>query len=1017
MTPDRDRSEDETASRGSDAPDFKVLFESAPDLYLILTPSLEIAAVSDAYLRATMTTRDQILGRGLFDVFPDNPDDPAATGTRNLRASLQRVKQSGAPDAMAVQKYDIRRPASEGGGFEVRHWSPVNSPVLGPAGELRYIVHRVEDVTEFIRLKEAGADQTRMNEELRSRAEQMEAEIFHRAQELQEANTKLRAVNEELGANERTLRMAIAAGDIGTWRWSLRSDTVEMSDRAWKLLGATPDHTTAAEAYRKALHPEDRDAVMAAVEKAITTRGEYDVEYRCVQPDGTVRWVAARGRVHDDESGQPDFMQGVVLDITDHKEAELLRRASLEHERASADAANRAKSEFLAHMSHEIRTPLNGVIGMADLLLGTDLTPQQRRYAQLARTSAETLTTVINDILDFSKIEAGKMELVPIDFDLRHTVEDVMQVLAQTAAKKGLEVACHVHPDVPAHVRGDCDRLRQILINLVNNAIKFTNQGAVVLRLLPESRANGRVMVRFTVTDTGIGISRDRIDRLFRAFSQADASTTRVYGGTGLGLAISKKLAELMGGTIGVESEPDRGSTFWFTVAFEAERRPPRASPRPRLDPRTLRVLAVDDNDIQREILREQIASWGLDAATAPDGERALELLATAARKDDPFRVAIVDSDMPVMDGFELAEAVKSRAEISGTVLMILLSVEEHIEPERLRAMGFAGHMTKPVRQSQLFDAIMNAIAVARQDPSPVMPDSGPSPHPAPEPSGHAASARVLVAEDNEINQIVAREILTKSGYRCDIVPNGREAIDALEAGPYDLVLMDCQMPVMDGFEAARLIRADEARSAPAARHIPIIALTANAMKGDRERCLEAGMDGYVSKPISPERLLEAIREALQRTKDLAVESTPETAPAPKESRTAPAVRAPFDPAAIAQWSVGNPSVALLLLEKFQKQLEDDALGMAQVLRERDAARMAQIAHALKGAAGVAQARDLSGLAAIVEELGRAGEFDVARERLDALRREIDRCLSFIPEARRALSAAHRQNGDPPCAS
>ena len=805
---------------------YRSLLRGAPDLYLILTPDLRISDASDAYLAATMTSRESVVGRPLFEVFPDNPNDPHATGVSNLRASLEHVLRTRTPHEMAVQKYDIRRPESEGGGFEERYWSPRNTPVLDEAGVVAHIIHRAEDVTHRIQTESA------------------------------------------LLESERDLRMAIEASNIGTWRWNLATDAVHMSERAIQLLGAVPD-PAAGKGYRDAIHPGDRERVMDAVRHAIASRTEYDAEYRCVGADGEIRWVVARGRVVDDRHGNAAYMQGVVLDITDRKQAGLVGRASLEHERAIAEAASRAKSEFLAHMSHEIRTPLNGVMGIIDLLLGTELTAQQRRYAEMSKASAEALTAVINDILDFSKIEAGKLDLCKSDFELQRLVEDVVEMLAPVGLKKGLQIGCFVHPALPSHVRGDGDRVRQILINLISNAIKFTEHGSVVVRVDGHVLSDGRVSARFSITDTGIGISHENASRLFTAFTQADASTTRMYGGTGLGLAISKQLAELMGGSIGVESEPDQGSRFWFTVALDVATDAGTTTAPPRVDPRTLRVLVIDHAPAQRAILEEQIGSWGMEAMTASSAASGINLLTEAAERASPFGVALFDRDMPEMDPAAFAEAVRASDAIKGTVLMVLLSSGELIASAELRSMGFAAQITKPVRQSQLFDAIVNAVAIAQ---------GGTAPMNDPllcHPTGRASLPRtrsgdvprVLLAEDNEINQIVASELLLKAGYRCDIVSNGQDAVAAVRNQSYDLVLLDCQMPVLDGFQAARAIREMErgGRLCPSSPRLPIIALTANAMKGDRELCLAAGMDDYASKPIQAASLLRSIEQALCR--------------------------------------------------------------------------------------------------------------------------------------------------------
>lgn len=525
-----------------------------------------------------------------------------------------------------------------------------------------------------------------------------------------------------------------------------------------------------------------------------------------------------------------------------------------EHARQEAEAASKAKSEFLANMSHELRTPLNGVVGLLDLMLGTELTPEQRRYGRMAKNSAGLLTSVIGDILDLSRIEAGKLDMNIEEFNLQLAVEEVMEVLAQMAASKNLESACFITPETPTMIRSDPDRLRQIVVNLVNNAVKFTARGSVVLHVSLDSQTEDRAVIRFAVTDTGIGIPHDRLDRLFKAFSQADTSTTRSFGGTGLGLVISKKLAGLLGGTMGVESEPGRGSTFWFTVNVEIVQQEEAGVGN--LDPRNLRVLAVDDSEIQCDILRQQITALGLRATTAHDAEGAIRALLDAAHRAAPYQAAILDWDMPRISGAELALSIRSRPRLRNTALLAALPAGTHIEHERLRAMGFSGQVTKPIRQSQLFDAIMEAISSDRPFPSP-------APLPADGPPIAPPGLRVLIAEDNEVNQLVTREVLTKCGYVCDVAPDGWQAAEAVRTKAYDVLLMDCQMPHMDGFEATRLIRRREAES-PGIKRIPIIALTANAMKGDRERCLDAGMDGYASKPINPAELLQSIARILE---------------------------------------------------------------------------------------------------------------------------------------------------------
>lgn len=575
---------------------------------------------------------------------------------------------------------------------------------------------------------------------------------------------------------------------------------------------------------------------------------------------GSRYWVQSTVVPIQDPSGTVRRYVDISMDMTERK------RAEAERERANrAEAANQAKSEFLANMSHEIRTPLNGVVGLLDILLGTELNADQKRYGRLAKSSAALLTSVLGDILDLSKIEAGKLDMAAADFNLHDSVEEIVEMLGQPAAKKGIETTCFIAPEVPLIVHADSDRLRQVIVNLLNNAVKFTKQGSVMFRATLESLTDQQAVVRFTVTDTGIGIAPGQIDRLFRAFSQADGSMTREYGGTGLGLAISKQIVELMGGQIGVESEHGRGSTFWFTIPFALPRQACDAVPCLRLDPREMRVLWVDDCAQQRDVAREQIAQWGIEATAVASGEAALDELQDSLNRSKPFHVVIIDREMPEMDGFELAMCIRTMRGYTKTALMLVLGADDAIEPARIREMGFSGSITKPVRQSQLFDSIMEAIASAERNPAPIVEARQPRASAAIKPAAQERP-RVLVAEDNEVNQVVTREVLTKAGFECEIVPNGKRAVEALTSSRYDLVLMDCQMPVMDGFDAVREIRRLEQHTCPdgaSAHRTPIVALTANAMKGDRERCLDAGMDAYAVKPINPTALIETIRAVL----------------------------------------------------------------------------------------------------------------------------------------------------------
>ena len=793
--------------------------------------------------------------------------------------------------------------------------------------------------------------------------------------------TEAKKAEEALRKSEERYRLVARATDETIWDSNILADEQTWNGAVETMFGYPPEQKTSTAWWEEHIHPGDRERILASVNAVLQGDGEvWSEEYRFRRADGEYSTVVDRAYVVRDAEGSPTRMIGSMSDITGRKQYE----RELREAREEAERANRAKSEFLANMSHEIRTPMNGILGMAELLLDTPLDEEQREFAETVRLSGQNLMMIINDILDFSKIEAGAMRLETIDLDLRSTVEDVTVLLGGRAQDKGLELASLVEHDVPEALRGDPGRLRQILTNLLGNAVKFTDEGEVIVRVELVAEDEETATVRFEVSDTGIGISPEQQRRLFLAFTQADASTTRRYGGTGLGLAISKQLVTLMGGEMRVQSEPGGGSTFSFTVTLEKQPRvrQPRAEraggPRRakgaggRRQPRqpyhpgeTALFLGRKDHGRRRRSGGAGGASLGRGAA---------------------YDLAVLDMQMPGMDGMELARRIKADPALSPVRLVLLTSMGRRGEGEEASQSGIEAYLTKPVRQSELYDALVTVMSGTTSEGRRLVTLRGLR-------RQKAGAHRVLVAEDNPVNQKVAARMLENLGYQVDVVADGGEALEAVASTRYGAVLMDVQMPGMDGYRATRRIRDQEERSGRRnmmmglrKRRTPIIAMTANAMQGDRERAIEAGMDDYVSKPVSRKELGAVLGRWISGTPAYRVPGAEDG-----ESHA----DGPLDRKVISGLRGLQGEDETDIVAELAGMFLDDARPRLSALEEAvlsdDAPAVERLAHTLKGSSANMGARGMSALCARLEDAGASGDLSQGFRLLERLKEEFVR--------------------------
>lgn len=782
------------------------------------------------------------------------------------------------------------------------------------------------------------------------------------------------------------LELVLTSTGVGVWDWYMMAGRIEFNERWAEITGHTLEELRpfTMETWTKMVHPEDMTRSSQLMEKHFDGEiDRYECELRFKHKDGHWIWVVDTGRlVERDENSFPKRMIGTLLDITARKQAE----ADMIQAKETAEAANKTKSEFLANMSHEIRTPMNGVIGMTELLLDNRLEPEQESRALTIKRSAESLLTIINDILDFSKIEAGKLELEIIDFDLGILLEDVADTLSLSAVEKGLKLICSVNPALPQRYKGDPGRIRQILINLVGNAVKFTTKGEVSVRYEQINTEDGHTFLRFNIKDTGIGLTKEQQQNLFQKFSQADGSTTRKFGGTGLGLAISKQLVELMGGEINVESEPNQGSTFWFTLNLE-EAATKTTAIRTR-DLHKERILVVDDNTTNRQVFHEFLNAWKAPHDLVASAPEALEFMYQAVANNNPYSMALIDMQMPGMDGVKLGDAIRSDEKLSVTRLAMLTSQEKRGDAKEVLKHGFAAYLSKPIRQSELYSALLQLAGVKTK----TLPETlitrytGAKQLP-------VFQASVLLVDDNSINQAVACGMLAKYGIEPDVAGNGKEAVELLTQSKYDLVFMDCQMPIMDGYTATQHIR--DPQSSVQDHTIPIVAMTANVMQGDREKCMAVGMDDFIPKPVDPGKLRKILEKWLigEQVNQQSSDSEEQVSTESKKQENPI-----FDYAAMSERLMNDKDLIRVIADAFLSDMPTQIEQLSTLIQADDTEQATDQAHKIKGASANVGGLKLSALVSKMEQAGKVGDIEMMKLNLSVLEQSFEQLKSKMEE-------------------